>query len=421
MKYILILLTLSTLLLGLDKNDFSYVRDINTTATSGIVSMALPVEVIAKLKNYDLADIAVYDSNNRRMPHALMRQNAQEEQHQELTLPYTLVTNDKLENKTSLYIAMNDKTIALQETTKIQDQDYIVDASLMSNGIDHLLFTTDYDERFMVETDVWCSKDLSDWRLIADKEVLANIYMQEHLVNKNRINLHGVRCNFLKVHTQKPINIQNISGIKVLNKAQSRKTHRLEYESVDGGLEFHVARQMHVEKLHFSLPPKEQFYNFKLLTYNQYDKTWLLSRQITVYSLQKGKLKHLDVALGYDEKYRLEAIDGAYLPEDMNLSFSYLPTKLYYIAQGKAPYSLHYGALIQVPSSGYLDTILTLDQPSTKATLKDERVINTNVSVKEPTSNYSGVAVWLALILGVVVLSFMSLIVFKELNQDKKI
>jgi len=419
MKYIFILLTLNALLFGLDKNDFTYTRDINSTATSGIINIELPIAVLEHISPYTHPDIAVFDSNNRRMPHALIDQNPQEEKRKEMSLPYTLITKEQLENRTSLYIAMNDKTISLQETVTLQEQDYIVDATSMQEGIDHLLIHG-YDTNYMIKTDVWCSSDLNNWRLIADKAVLANLYMQERHVGNNRINLRGARCNYLKIHAQEPIIISEILGVKALSVAQPRKSHNLSNDRVDGGIEFKVASMVRVDKLHFSLPPKEQFYTFNLLTYNYNDLSWNILKQITIYSLQNGKLNHLDTKLNPSQKYRLEAIDGAYLPEDMNLSFTYIPTQLYFIAQGKAPYSLNYKAAVPVPSSGYLDTILTLDQSSSEATLLNERLNDKQESVKETTSNFSGVAVWLALILGVVVLSFMSLIVFKELKQDQK-
>ncbi len=420
MKHFLLFLAALLSLQAVEKDDFAYQRVITMPATQGVVKLELPLTLYSHFNTNNLQDLAVFDANNQAMPHMIKARHISQQRVQKISLPFSRVKTIKEKKETALNINYQGKELTLIENNSINDEDYILDASQMKEGIDYLQISSN-DSEYMLMTDITCSHDLSHWNGLSSGQMLANITMQENAIIKDRLTLNSSACNYLKIHTQHPLNINTIMAYKAQMLFHQPDPEPLLITKVDNGLEFSVSKQITLKELHFVLPQKEQLYKLKLFSKNATASAWSFVKTITIYSLQNGALNNLKTPLfthaGY---YRLEAAENSYLPQELQLSFSYDPQELYFIAQGTPPYTLTYGSIKTALPSADLGNMIQPDTHFISATLGQERLLNTEANKIEEKPNYTTILVWLSLAVGVMILSFMSYKLIKELKLNQE-
>jgi hypothetical protein len=290
----------------------------------------------------------------------------------------------------------------------------------MKNGIDYLQIRSS-DHEYMLQADIACSSDLNHWREVAGELMLANITMQESAITKDRLRLNTGACNYLKLHTQKPLNIETITAVKTQTLHRKPEPQTVQLSKVDNGLEFSVSKQVTLKELQFHLPPKEQLYRLNLFSRNDDAPQWSLVQKITIYSLHNGAISKLYSTLYINaDHYRLEPADNSFLPQQLTLSFSYDPVQLYFIAQGTPPYSLVYGSIKTTPPSADLRSMIKLNTSFVQATLNEEKVLNSAANKIKKETNYTAILVWLSLAIGVIILGVMSYKLVGELKLNQK-
>ncbi|WP_428737963.1 DUF3999 family protein [Sulfurimonas sp.] len=401
---------------AIEKNDFVYERAINTNATQGFVKVQIPVTLYDHLSSSSMNDLAIIDADNKVMPYSIEKITLTKQDTQKHNLPFSLFKTIKEQKNNSLDIKYQGTSINFSENKQINDEDYIVDASIMKDGIDYLQIKS-ADSEYMLQTTVACSDDLLHWYTITNSQMLANITMQESKILKERLNLFTHSCKYLKIHTQKPLNFNYILAVKTKKVFSEPDPVQLEFHKVNKGIEFTIPKQLPIQNLQFILPKKEQLYKLKLYAKDDNQNTWLYIDHMTIYTLQNGKLSQLESSLVTNLRhFRLEATDNSYLPEELQLAFKYHPTELYFLAQGKAPYTLVYDSIKQRIPQTSLKT-MRQDNTAALATLGEEKVLNIDAKKIEKEPDYTAILVWISLTVGILILGFMSYRLVKELKE----
>lgn len=419
MRIFLLLLITVIALQAIEKNDFAYERDIKTSSQQGLVKIKIPLELYKHLNTRSMLDIVVFDTKNNIMPHSIEKLDLSQQSVQTESLPFSRVKRIKQSKETIFGISYQGKKLTFNESNKVSDEDYIVDTSKMEDGIDYLQIKSP-DSEYMIQTDLACSEDLSYWQEIARTQMLANITMQNSNIIKNTLKLNGRTCKYLKIHTQKPLNVKSIIATKVKTFTQKPSSQPLKFNKVNNGIEFKLSKQITIKGLQFVLPHKEQLYKLNLFRKNDGDTEWSFLKQITIYTLQNGAISSLESSFRANaDNYRIEPAKNSYLPEELKLSFIYDTAELYFIAQGTPPYSLAYGSTKSSVSSTNLNNMVKLNKNFISATLGDEKILNINANKIEKKTNYTTVLVWVSLALGIIILSYMSYKLIGELRIKK--
>ena len=134
---------------------------------------------------------------------------------------------------------------------------------------------------------------------------------------------------------------------------------------------------------------------------------------IEFYRLKENQLVKDEVTFNSTAKYyRIEAAKGYYLPKELKLFFTYEHKKLNFFAQGTPPYKLYYGSLSEKREQTDFSSLAITP---VKATFGEEKVMNADaLKVPDAPRNSSAVWVWISLVVGVMVLGFMSYKLLKE-------
>ncbi|MBU0631866.1 DUF3999 domain-containing protein [bacterium] len=405
---------------AIEKNDFAFERMIEMPSKEGIVKIDLPLVIYNHLNTSNFLDIAIFDADNKTMPHAIEQLDTKKQKIQILTLPFSHVKTIKEKKNTTLNINYQGKKLTLIENSKISDEDYILDASKMKNGIDYIQIKSN-DHEYMLLTDIACSNDLSHWKEISNSQMLANITMQDSNITKNRLELNINPCSYLKIHTQKPLNIEMVTAVKAQILILKPTPRSIQFIYIGNGIEFDSSKQLTLNTLQFLLPPKEQFYKLNLFCKNGDEKQWTFIKKITIYTLHNGTINNLQTTLFTNaDHYRIEPANDSYLPKDFSLSFSYDPAQLYFIAQGKPPYSLVYGSIKTALPNADLHSMIQLNTDFITATLNEEKVLNSSANKIEKKVNYTSILVWVSLVITLMILGFMSYKLIYELKLNQK-
>jgi len=415
MLKLLVLSVLISNLIAVEKNDFTYKRDIITTQKEGLISVKLPLEVYAKLTFKELSDLGVYDALDQLMPHTLLVKHPSQLKIQEKVIPFASYKSLKTSPAHNIKLVFEGKNINLNAINTFEEKDYILDTSGMTTGIDTLLIKSK-NLKNMVHVDTFCSNDLATWRLIKSNEILAKLSMQESPILKERLYLNSKPCHYLKLKIDKPLNIDHISAYKASQQLTKPEPQKLILQHHNNGIEFNLTKNITLNTLYFALPNKEQFYKLILLSKNTKNAPWHPIKTMSIYSLKKGKVTALSLALKTQANYyRIQAQENSYLPKQLELSFDYDNAELYFLAQGTAPYTLVYDSLQKVSQ---VDILALNDTNSSTAQLSREKSLNPNAKVVITPTNYKAIFTWIALILGVILLAFMTFTLIKDTQKD---
>ena len=421
MKAIIVLLCAFMTVHALEKNDFAFERIVENKSASqhGVIRIDLPLSVYGHVNGKALLDIAVFDAHGNRMPHMLKHLNATSQTTQRQSISFARIKTLKEQQNSSVLVSYRGKEITFSENTLLDDEDYILDTSMMKDGVDYLVINSS-DREYMMSAESACSNDLSHWRSISHAQTLANITMAKGNIVKKRLNVNITHCNYIKVHTQKPLGIESITAVKTVSSATKLKSQILDFRKVDTAIEFNMPQFLTLQGLQFGLSKQKQIYAFNIFTKNSSTQKWLFLKRINIVSSKTQQESTLEARLNTNAKfYRMVAASGSYMPQELQLSFTYNPIQLYFLAQGKTPYSLVYGSLKSVKSSASLKKMLLQKSVYTTATLKEEKVLNSSATIVLKKRDYKAILVWLSLLLGVSLLGFMSYKLLVELKSNK--
>ena len=399
---------------ALEKNDFAYERTLLTSAKTGIIKTELPKILYYHIHNQDLSDLAVFDADGKVMPHILKHLDTSEQHVQREEIPFAHVKTLREHKGEALDINYLDKKFTLIVNSKVSDEDYILDLSKMQRGVDYIQVASS-DSDYILNTELACSDDLSHWRALSTSQVLANMTMQNSHIVKTRLNINSSSCSYLKIHTQKPLTITGVKAINTHTVLQPTAPKTVEFQLLNKAIEFEFPKHLKLQNLIFKLLDNEQLYKLDVFSKNSEDEEWHLLKHITVYTLKNGELTNLSTPLSsYASHYRIEAAEGSYLPERVELYVSYDPTYLYFLAQGTAPYTLSYGSLKRVDQNTALMKLFDIKSEISDAILDKETIVNIDANKAVVQRDNRAILVWLSLIVGVLLLGFMSYKLFTE-------
>ena len=419
MKKILLYLTLSVALFAMEKGDFAYESAISTTQESGLISVEIPLDVYNGVRYHGLEDVAVFDALGNPMPQSIERVISRNEKVASAFLPFTRLESKTQKNSDEVEVIINNKSVKITKQEPLEKTSYMIDSSSMKSGIDYLVIRSDTSS-YMVGVNVAKSHDLKHWRLLAQDERLAKLSLQSTEVLKERIDLHTEPTPYLLIESTDSFVISSVSAYKHEVKYQRDVKEALSYTREGESIVFELPRSVYLKSLFLTLPNSDQMYQLKIVSQDEVDAEPHVVAQGDIYSIEGGKVRKDEIVVGsFGQYYYIQALNNSYLPQELSLHFTRERRTLTFLAQGIAPYSLCYGSLNTIVSNSDLSAF----KPSKKNfSVSISKGVLTNQEVviaKEKSKKESQLLVWLALFIGVVLLSFMSYKLIKERPIDE--
>lgn len=295
--------------------------------------------------------------------------------------------------------------------------------------------------RFSVET----GPDLVSWRSVNPAASLVRIEGPEGSLDASSVPLNGARLDkYLRLLFAQGAAPKSISSLRFVE--------RVSYEALEntGSLQgTRVAAQtdknqrvIRPEGLEFVLPagPRDRgtvsayalqpvepplglYSTLRILTRRDGDDNWRLQGQYTFFSIKKENelFQSPPVSLHGDRvgQIRLEAAGGGTLP-DLVLRVDYFPQSLYFLAQGRGPFTLgwHSGRKAATEDAG-LYSLIGKGAEVRLAGLGEMRQNASSPAEQEGSGFFSGKSylLWAVLGLGVLLLAIMALQLSKNMRK----
>ena len=420
MKKVALALALTLTLFGLEKDEFAYESSIITTQESGLITFDIPLSIYDKVQSSDLSDNAIFDASGHPMPQHIQSTIKSDTTLISTSLPFSYLPQKSQKLGEQVEVTVNNKKVKITTQEQSQNSSYIIDSSAMDKGIDYLIITSD-DARYMVSVTITGSHDLKRWKYLARDERLAKLSMQETQIIKNRINIHTHATPYLLIQSEKKFNISKITAYKQQRHDLVNTPQPLTYTHTQDTINFELPNFVHLESLFFNLPNAEQMYRLKVTVKNSVDAKPRVVARGDIYTLQNGTIKKDTLSVNsYGRYYTVEAINNSYLPQKFSLEYTYEHKILQFLAQGNPPYSVVYGSHKAYVSNSDLSAFSA--NTKAKVTLGQTKPLNLSAITTDNTPEEEGtLLVWLALLVGVLLLSFMSYKLIKETHaKDKK-
>ena len=423
MRNIIFYLTLSAALFAIEKSNFAYESAINTTQKNGMISVEIPLDVYNGVQSHQLEDIAVFDALGHPMPQSIKHVISRSESVSSELLPFTSLEQKTQKSSDEVEVIINNKSVKITKQDSLQDSlektSYMIDSSSMKSGIDYLVIRSDTSS-YMVSVNIAKSQDLKNWRLLVRDERLAKLSLQSTEVLKERIDLRTEATPYLLIESPEPFVISSVTAYKHETQYQRDVRTVLAYTRDGESITFELPMFVFLKSLFFTLPNSDQMYQLKITSQDTPDAEPHVVAQGDIYSIEAGKVRKDEIAIGgFGRYYRIEARNNSYLPQALSLHYTRERRTLTFLAQGVAPYTLCYGSLKTIVPNSDLSAFKSSEKnfsvSITKGVLTNQEAITT----PEKPEKESAWLVWLALLVGVALLSFMSYKLIKERPTDE--
>jgi len=421
MKTFLILFFSFISLFALNKDDFAYSKDIHMQNNAGLVQIRLSTDIYKSLVYSDLSDMAIFDATGKMMPQKLTLATMKKRDSKTKEVPFVSFDALKSGEKQEVRLEYKGAQIQMLSLGDTQNEDYIVDLRGVEKEVKKLYISSE-EKKYMLFVNIECSDTLEKWRVIKEKAVIASFDFENSRLQRHSIEMPFIKCHYLRLRTEKKF---PISKIRVQEYPKSIEAplekEKVRYLNIKNGLEFEVSKNLRIQDLYFTLEDKEQLYKLEVLARDSKDRRWKKIREAQIYSIgskdKRLEKYHIHLNTNYNF-YRVQAQESSYLPKELPLSYTYQRQDLCFLAQGEAPYTLAFGSFRSRLLSKDNAKLLVKEGLGVQASLGEKELLGGQeklFKIKEiPTRKYW---VWCSLVLGVLLLGFISFSLYKQLDE----
>ncbi len=452
------------------KNDFKYNANLKVTGDHPVYKLILPFDVYQGVKQSNLDDIRIFNSDGVVLPHAVRNIKTQKKVQYRYTALAIFPVRSNGKNKDgnlSIKINKNSKgTIVNIDSTQTSKKDdskismYIIDASNVKFYINSLKldWRSDSKEK-IVSILVEKSNDLVNWKHV-NRDTLTKLSYQGHQFNRNAISLNGTRAKYFRLSWENTSATITINSIKALHQTvtsgQPPKRHWRNLEAVK--IKSPAEDKNHIyfkstidayapiDRVAITLPYRNMTLNTKLLRQkiqtNRNRRGKVISQHKYYQLLWSGLLykvkiknniisnRDIPVNLSQQREFYFKVPIGT-IPDKLNkfnVKVSWIPNKLLFLAQGSGPYTLAYGSKTAGPSRFNFETLANLIKSTHKNSIQGVAIsidTPTKVSAYKDANRDSARAdkstrwiLWAVLLIGVGFLGFMTRKITLQMKEN---
>lgn len=431
------------------ESDFVYGYTLEVDGDGAIYSLTLPKAVYRGLTRADLGDLRVFNSEGVAVPHHIKRAEQQTRKAVAAKkLPFFPLyadanTVDSAEQGNVHIVTDDNGTIIDINYGKMNGSNsrritaYLLDCSQLSQAPDALTLSWPDDETgFVLNAEVEGSDDLSHWQPLIVRKTLSDLKYNSHTLIQRRIDLPVRRYKYLRVSWlgNTSIRLNSVEAqFPPSYQAQDRQWSSFNVTDADRqnkSYYFDTHSVLPADRVNIDLPQRNTLVRVALSSSATRKGPWRLRYQGLLYDLRiKGdelRTPAQVMTVDTDRYWRLQILSKEeQLQGKPVLRLGWVPEKLYFIAQGEAPFTLAYGSARVGPADTPLAQLLSMDKlrdqrQFVKPAQLGSRIELGNKDKLKPLASppdWKKIILWLVLVLGVAILAFMAWRLYKQMDQ----
>lgn len=421
--------------------------ELQTDGSAAIYKLDLPKSIYQKTVRQDLGDIRVFNSEKKRVPHAIRRpQSNHGKETIYLDLAFFPLTGTTINPE--IIVADDGAIIKITKnenfsTTENADiRSYIIDASHVKHTIDELEFElTGVEGGFIKQARLQYSDNLNHWTSLTDNFSIAELDYGLHKLHKNKIKLPrtlaGKNIKYIRFSWKENSNGIQIKNIKArLNTVWTRDQRK--YLTINGQLtdsekqiyNFDLGGQFRLDRINIVLPEANTLIEAEIKSRNNEKSEWrrhyvglIYNLQVKENSIESGEI---DVRSTTDRFWQLEVKTQDGLGDKLpKLEFAWAPDELYFLARGQAPFTLAYGNGQIDPPGKPIDVLMNVLTEDQEENLVGQAELGVAVSLMgdnalkaELEIPWRRILLWGVLIFGVLILGIMVFRLYKQMANQ---
>lgn len=465
-KQLSYLLLMSLLSIGLNANtdeikqqDFSYKAQINIDDAKSIQLLELTENVQAKLRHHNAQDMRVYNADGELLPSLIKydsnqsqpavvqsmvffplkpelanEQNSSAAEQQNIAIKLELLVNSEKEQRQQ---ANSETEPKVPPAYIIENPQYNAEGKKNKQNQDNIYqLKIDLDPEFdgIASLKIETSADLNNWRLLVANDSVSHMKYKGQQLDKKTIKINRQSQRYLKLSwlgSNQPVinNIEAVIGQRTL-KPEFVWSENLLLKSVTdekvaaNTYELEVSPSFHANKLRLVSIDTDQIVSGVLSSRKKAGKHYYPFTDFQFYQVRTNDILvsvlEKNFRRGYNEHWRVQFQYPMKVNiEEIALQINRYPVSLYFLKQGRAPYTLVFGhsSIRQLPdtiSKLMNDVMKASDENYGKANLTSIEEI---IPEKESFFNWKLILLWSTLIIGVLVMGWMARSLYKQMSS----
>jgi Protein of unknown function (DUF3999) len=430
--------------------DFAQHTRIHLSGSEPFQQLTLPAAVYQGLQRNDLGDIRVFNGQGEALPYAVMYPDPPSTSStQEISLPlFTLTASIEQNKDTSMEIRRNpDGTLITfkQSNTSAPKGSYIrgiiLDISQITDASYALRLETETTTRPFHPFTLESSDDLQQWHPLAEGQVVRLQQANEH-IEKSTVEWHTQTGKYLRLLWTYPEQAPHLTAAFISTLHTTHPIPPMIWSSVliplstqkniyDYAIQGHFPLErirIHLPQLNTLTPAQLQRSFIAEMAHHRTQTRWNTLSNTVIFRLKSphGEILSSDILLNAPAEKQLRLViderSGGIGTQPPSLQIGFTPHTLIFLARGKEPFTLAWGAA-QMPNAALPAEIL-LPNPqeinAATATLEPITLItkpmipSSSISEKKDTRYI----LWMALIGGVLILGSMTWKLIAQIKKD---
>lgn len=427
-------------------NDFAFGIPLELEAGGSIYEFKLPRDVYEGVTRADLGDLRVFNGADEVVPHFVrylpVKADSVKAREPLPLFPLYGKAGQPLEG-----VSLKVKRDAAGTIVEVQTHDaqsenrllaYLLDASRLERTIDALVIEFGREpQNLILKIAVGCSDDLENWQPVLISATIADLTYGGFSLRQNRISFHPTKAKYFRISWASGENAPVLESITAELAAETVSSTR-EWltlsssvkKSDPGEYYLTIPGYMPVDRLRVVLPQKNSIAPAAFWSRNEDDEEWRYRSSTLIYDLQLDgeEIANPDVAFNplSDRQWRMvvEQSGGGLGDGLPQLEIGWVPQQLLFVARGGEPFTVAYGnaRIMAIEKS---PEILNALQQEDKLTIKSAQTgapisLGGESRLRPPAlgSNPKNWILWGILILGVLMLGWMAVRLFRQMTRE---
>ncbi|PID46034.1 MAG: hypothetical protein CSB47_05835 [Proteobacteria bacterium] len=430
--------------------DFAYSAVLSDGKTS-LREVELPASVYEKMQRKDYGDLRVFSADGQLVPYQLSRVETASSQQQKSLVFYPF-TKSQADDTSSIKVFIDQKQQSgqgspIEQSIKItpkrggdthdkqsdQEYQYIIENPKMKPRLCEIQLDWKQSKPSMVlPLRLDSSDDLQSWRSLSEGKSVSKLNYADSKLLQNKISFPCTSKKYLRLTWLQPalqVHLQKVQGVYTHHGTTKTrwKSFKKSIQGKDNTWFFESDFVAGITKMEFVAPEDGLLYKGRLYCRDDEQHDWRFVKKVSQYRLKIGEtyLQSAPFSLPFNKnrywKVELDS-EGQFtegqLPE---IRVAWVPRKLLFLAQGKAPFRIAFGnPNIQPAEQGDLIQLSKAvhDSGASVDSIKLDNIESTGKQFS-PDLPWKLVLFWVVLIFGTLLMAYMVFKLYKQMSEER--
>lgn len=431
--------------------DFAYGMALQTDGKDGVYKVSVPLDVYKIVRHADLRDVRVFNADGEVVPHVVTRSagsmSVKSEPIELPRFPVYASAQSKL-GDLDLQIKRDSQgtVINLSNRSGVTGQNklvgYLLDGSKVGPPIKEIeLQWRDSIANYVGSVTIEASDDLATWRILAKDAPVTRMKFGDHLLDQRRVKFTPTPLIYLRISglalQQNELALPELTRVLAIPADSSADVQRTwitiagrPVANKPGDYEFDVGAQVPIDRLHTELPQMNTLIEAELLARGDVKAPWQSVTRTTAYRITQSarQFNSDDLQIKRDGRrhwlLRIADQGGGLGGGNPSLKVGWLADQVLFLARGRGPFQLAYGA-VGVKASEVAITTLTIGSDGKGGIQAQSTKLGTRVTlggesrlalVLDPFP-WKKWTLWAVLGLGVILMGWMASRLVGQMNE----